>query len=170
MLYINAHTCKIQIRPSLARSYLKLKTWWITRPHAQLSSASKAELRRTWKPTKIILGRIIWVRSCVCASVTRLHRMCWGGWGSLKTGKGNSPVKKSTYKLREEKFQVSWSRFWCCHVQVSSPKKLSLLYEYEPHTLHIPTKIQTKARLVMTYYKIAFFNHSTTTAGLPTTR
>ena len=31
-----------------------LKTWWTTGPHAQLSSATQAELRRTWKPGKII--------------------------------------------------------------------------------------------------------------------
>ena len=67
---IYAHTCRIQIQPSLARTYLKPKTWRITRPHDQLSSASQAKLCRTWKPTKIILGRILilWL-TCFTQSV-----------------------------------------------------------------------------------------------------
>ena len=58
-----AHICRIQIWPSLARTYLEPETWWITRPHAQLSSATQADLHRTWKPAKIILGTIIRVCS-----------------------------------------------------------------------------------------------------------
>ena len=50
---INAHTCWIQIWPSLARTYL------IPKKHEELPShmpnLAQAELRRTWKPAKIIL-------------------------------------------------------------------------------------------------------------------
>ena len=72
-IVIYVHTCRIQIWPSLARTYLKPKTWWTTRPHAQLSSATLVELSRTWRPAKIILGRILRVCSWFCASETTLH-------------------------------------------------------------------------------------------------
>ena len=65
-----AHTCKIRITPVSNRTYLNILTWWshlekMTHPaHTPTWAQLRvAELRRSWRPAKNILDRIIRVCS-----------------------------------------------------------------------------------------------------------
>ena len=144
-IYIYAHICRIQIPPSLARSYLKPKTWRITWPHAQLSAATQAELRRTWKPAKnnlsmILIRLVAWNYSLMSPNGYFYQQWAW-------------KMKPNCRKKLKEK--------WSTHslVEIHNSPLTRLLFNKSIHFLNSIITVQTNLLLAGCFPQITCRQH-----------